>query len=89
MITQQFGFPDASVKVLRDSGKPGEDLPNKANIQVAIGWLVAGAKAGDHLMMHYSGHGGQVVDQNSDESDGYDGACSPLQPIKVFLTVAK
>lgn len=68
-----FGYPESSIKVMRDSGKPGEDVPTLANIKAAIGWLVAGAKAGDRLVLHYSGHGGQVADVTGDEADGYDG----------------
>ena len=82
MIASQFGFPDSVIKIMRDSGKPGEELPSKVNIQNAIGWLVQGAKAGDHLVLHYSGHGGQVVDQNGDEADGYDG----IAPLLMTLT---
>ena len=61
------------IKVLRDAGKPGEDAPTLANIKSAISWLANGAKAGDHLVFHFSGHGGQVVDKDGDEADGFDG----------------
>lgn len=82
MIVSQFGFPEATIKVLRDSGKPGEELPTLANLKAGISWLAAGAKPGDQLVMHYSGHGGQVVDTNGDETDGYDGT----QPHRGSLT---
>lgn len=84
MIVSQFGFPEAAIKVLRDSGKPGEDLPTLANLKAGISWLAAGAKPGDQLMMHYSGHGGQVVDTNGDETDGYDGT----EPIAALRSLA-
>jgi hypothetical protein len=35
-------------------------------------WLVKDAKMNDSLAFHYSGHGGQVVDKDGDEDDGYD-----------------
>ena len=76
VITEKFGFPAANVKILRDSGKPGEEMPTKANIMAAVSWLAEGAKPGDRLMMHFSGHGGQVKDEDGDEEDGYDGTSS-------------
>lgn len=83
VITEKFGFAAANIKVLRDSGKPGEDMPTKANIMAAVSWLAEGAKPGDHLMMHYSGHGGQVKDEDGDEEDGYDGADESLTPFSL------
>ena len=41
--------------------------PTKANIQQAFAWLVQGARAGDNLFLHYSGHGGSMKDDNQDE----------------------
>ena len=36
------------------------------------------AKAGDHLYVHYSGHGGSVTDTSGDEKDGKDETLVPL-----------
>lgn len=36
--------------------------------------LVLSAKSGDIIVIHYSGHGTQLADKNSDEQDGYDEA---------------
>lgn len=44
----------------------------------AIQWLVGGARAGDSLFFHFSGHGGLVRDQSGDEKDGYDSCLYPL-----------
>lgn len=41
-------------------------------------WLVHGAKAGDSLFMHYSGHGGSVKDHAGDEEDGKDETMIPV-----------
>lgn len=38
------------------------DKATRANILKELQWLVAGAKPGDVLIFHYSGHGSQVVD---------------------------
>ena len=41
-------------------------------------WLVAGARPGDALFFHYSGHGGQARATEGDEADGYNETILPL-----------
>lgn len=53
-ITEQ-GFNPSRMKVLMDDGQ-GEK-PDKANILRAFDWLIADARPGDALFLHYSGHG--------------------------------
>lgn len=53
-------------------------IPTKANILRALEWLVSGARPNDALFLHYSGHGGQVEDQDGDEEDGYDEVIYPV-----------
>lgn len=43
-----------------------------AGILSAIDDLVRGAKRGDYIYFHFSGHGGQIPDENHDELDGKD-----------------
>jgi hypothetical protein len=45
-------------------------MPTKHNIFAAFDWLFDGVKEGDHLFIHYSGHGGSVRDPTRKESDG-------------------
>lgn len=45
-------------------------------------WLVHGAKAGDSLFMHYSGHGGSVKDNTGDEEDNKDETMIPVDYMK-------
>jgi hypothetical protein len=52
--------------------------PTKANIRKGFRWLVDGAKAGDVLWLHFSGHGTQVKDKNGDETDGMDESICPV-----------
>jgi len=40
-------------------------------------WLIKGAKKGDVLVFHYSGHGSQVADTSGDELDGKDETICP------------
>lgn len=41
-------------------------------------WLVHGCSSGDSLVFHFSGHGGQVEDEDGDELDGKDELICPL-----------
>ena len=43
-----------------------------------IHWLLSGAQPNDSLFLHYSGHGGQAKDHDSDEVDGYDETILPV-----------
>ena len=70
------GYDEANMKFLLDDGK--NITPNKAEILTAFKWLVQGARDGDSLFLHYSGHGGQLPDDNGDEKDGYDETMVPL-----------
>lgn len=62
---------------LTDDGE-GDKLPTRANMLAAFRWLRQGAQSGDSLIMHYSGHGGSVKDEDGDEEDGYDETLIPL-----------
>ena len=56
-----FNFQAAEIRVLTDS------RATKANIIRRLEWLVQGAKSGDFLIFHFSGHGSQIRDRNGDE----------------------
>jgi hypothetical protein len=49
----------------------------KAAMNEALGELIAGAVAGDSLIITYSGHGTWVPDDSGDEPDGRDEALCP------------
>jgi len=66
------------MKELNDDPKtPADQQPTRQNILAALSWLVQGAKSGDHLAFHFSGHGGQVNDISGDEKDGKDECIFP------------
>lgn len=65
------GFPEANIRVLRDSAA------TRAGIEQALHTLAAQVQPGDAVLIHYSGHGQQVADDNRDEADGYDEALVP------------
>ena len=49
----------------------------KAAILKELSWLVSGAKKGDLLIFHYSGHGSQLPDTSGDEIDKLDEVLCP------------
>lgn len=53
-------------------------MPTRENILNGFKWLKNGAKSGDSLIMHYSGHGGSVKDVDGDEEDGMDETLCPV-----------
>ncbi len=69
-----MGFVPASpanMRILTDA------RATRANIISGLQWLVKGAKKGDVLVFHYSGHGSQVVDTHGDELDKKDETICP------------
>lgn len=56
-----FNFQTRDIRVLTDS------RATKDNIIHRLKWLVSGAKSGDFLVFHFSGHGSQIRDRNGDE----------------------
>lgn len=57
LLTDQYGFVGDDVRVLCDG------RATTAAIKHRLAWLVEGAKPGDHLVFHFSGHGSQVRDR--------------------------
>lgn len=53
-------------------------MPTRSNISAALRWLTDGARAGDVLFFHYSGHGAQQPDPNGYEDDGMNETIIPV-----------
>jgi metacaspase-1 len=70
ILTNNYGF--SNNKMLTDK------QATTKNILASLEWLISGAKAGDVLYFHFSGHGSQVVDTNNDESDRLDEIICPI-----------
>jgi hypothetical protein len=64
------------MRFLLDDGR--STAPNRAEILAAMQWLVDGAAPGDSIFRHYSGHGGQMRNDNGDEKDSLDETMVPL-----------
>lgn len=67
-----LGFSNNDIRLLLDA------RATKANIISRLNWLVRGAKSGDYLVFHFSGHGSQIRDRDGDElSDRMDELICP------------
>ena len=70
-LVECCGFKKSDITVLTDG-----DATKRA-MQSGIAALVRGAKKGDVALLHYSGHGSNVPDDNEDEADGRDEILCP------------
>merc|ERR1719161_185396 len=77
ILNSIFKIDERQVRRLRDDASDPSLLPTRANIMRELQELVRGSVAGDELFFHYSGHGTQGADTNSDEADGKDEALVP------------
>lgn len=75
-LINKHGFQRENITILMDDGEHYE--PTRDNILSAFRNLVNQSQAGDACFVHYSGHGGKVVDDNGDEEDGYDETLIPV-----------
>jgi hypothetical protein len=71
VLVEFYGFKKSDITQLTDG-----DATQKA-IQTGIKSLVREAKKGDVIVLHYSGHGSNVPDDNTDEADGRDEILCP------------
>ncbi|ORX77057.1 peptidase C14, partial [Anaeromyces robustus] len=76
LICSKYGFNNCLY--LTDEQTDPNMKPTYNNIIEGMKWLVQGAKSGDSLFFHYSGHGATARDDESDEIDGYDETILPL-----------
>ena len=71
VLTTYCGFAGKDIKTLTDYAATTKAMRD------AIATLVKGAKKGDVLLLHYSGHGANVPDKNGDEADRRDEILCP------------
>ncbi|MFT5682343.1 MAG: hypothetical protein ACI8RZ_003261 [Myxococcota bacterium] len=62
------GVPADNITVLLDSNA------TRDGVTQSLSQLQSQARRGDHLLIHFSGHGRQIPDDSGDESDGLDEA---------------
>ena len=70
-LLKYFAFQEKNIKVFTDL------KATKKAMQDGMMKLIKGAKRGDVLLIHYSGHGSNVPDDNGDEADGRDEILCP------------
>lgn len=71
ILTQYYGFASKDITTLTDL-----QATTKA-MQSAIRTLIRGGQKGDVLLLHYSGHGANVPDDDGDEADQRDEILCP------------
>jgi hypothetical protein len=68
---EQLGIPHSQIRVLRDGEATYQGISD------ALQEMKAGARPGDFIYFHFSGHGQQRQDYDGDEADGFDEALVP------------
>lgn len=76
--SQGFQTTADRLRILADDRSFSPSPPTARNIVDSLRWLVADAQPGDTLFLSYSGHGGQVPDEDGDEKDGMDETLVPV-----------
>ncbi|CAG8556227.1 15532_t:CDS:2 [Dentiscutata heterogama] len=71
-LINHFKFKESEIVVLTDEQHDQSRIPTRENILKEMKALVANAQP------HDSGHGGQQIDTDGDEEDGYDETIMPL-----------
>lgn len=69
-LFEQRNVVEESRLLIDANNIPNHQLPTKENIIKCFNWLFDGVNEGDNLFIHYSGHGGSVVDRTGKEKDG-------------------
>ena len=70
-LVEFYGFNKKDITTLTDAAA------TKKAMQAGIAALVRDSKKGDVAVLHYSGHGSNVPDDNDDEADGRDEILCP------------
>jgi len=77
-LKENYDFKDENFRIMTDDAEDEKLIPTRENIINSMKWLTEGAKSGDSLLFHYSGHGLSIEDKDGDEIDGLDESILPL-----------
>lgn len=72
VLVGKFGVPPANITMLEN-----EQATHKAIVAAIKDHLIAKAKKGDVVVVHFSGHGSQMTDSSGDEVDQLDETLVP------------
>ncbi|KAL4259288.1 Peptidase C14 caspase domain-containing protein [Pleurotus pulmonarius] len=72
LLRETYSYKNSDIVVMYDKQRDPKLVPTRENILREIDNLVAGCKAGDHIVFHYSGHSGQQDNLDGTEKDGKD-----------------
>ncbi|KAJ1566592.1 Ca(2+)-dependent cysteine protease [Cladochytrium tenue] len=78
VLENVYHYDPSNILILTEDQTNKSKWPTRRNILHGLKWLVEGAQEGDHLFLHFSGHGGSAIDNDGDESDGIDEVIFPL-----------
>lgn len=76
-LVERYGFEEENIRVLIDTD---DSYPQPTGVNIRRAWktLVEGARPGDILFIHYSGHGTRLPAETGDQDDtGYDECIVP------------
>merc|ERR1712232_1382407 len=78
LLVETFGWSNNCIRTLTDKGKDPHSMPTKSNIEAALLWLSEGARPGDSLFFHFSGHGAEKVAPKGYEENGMNETILPV-----------
>ena len=81
ILTSRYNYRPEDIMELNDDQQEYIRIPTRENMIRAMQWLVKDTQPNDSLFFHYSGHGGQVLDQDGDEEDGMDSMDDVVYPL--------
>ncbi|XP_031390920.1 polyribonucleotide nucleotidyltransferase 2, mitochondrial-like isoform X2 [Punica granatum] len=96
LLINDLSFPPSSIRLLTDNDLDSYQRPTRQNIIMGMRWLVEGAKSGDLLFFHFSGHGdlfeifgSHLVDEEAIQSSLMNRIMVNPLPIgvKLFMTI--
>ncbi|KAI9342349.1 caspase domain-containing protein [Obelidium mucronatum] len=78
-IVENYGYNPSpqTMLMLTDDATDRKKQPTLKNLLAGFYWLVSNTKPGDELFFSYSGHGGQIEDDDGDRSSGLDCTLCP------------
>ncbi|KAJ3029059.1 UNVERIFIED_CONTAM: hypothetical protein HDU68_000272 [Siphonaria sp. JEL0065] len=79
-IVENYGYSASpeSMLMLTDDAKDKKKRPTLKNMLAGFVWLVSNTNPGDELFFSYSGHGGQIDDDDNDRESGLDCTLCPV-----------